>query len=335
MTLYEDLLNAVRALYEDHLDNTKNRQAAAPAADSRSTGVPISQSPFSQVQQTVQNGKLVEFDHLFSTLRIGKSGSNACYWVHPDNYVELQLLLVQYARSWKSYRRDSTLSDSAASSSTPTPTRASDQPDTFNVIADNQEKYLIERSAQTLEANESRRGSTLQKAVIHVRGNQSEDAAIVARRRPAINQTSTSVDKLLIKRKCIQHLLERDPLFSAQKAAVPSVTFADTEPSYAGTIQTTRDWLAQHPDIQPIATILSKRTRFFDTNIDASGILLASLDTMISINYGVTLEPGVRGCSNFPFGVLRIRQEGPQRANIIQILDSSHLVRGISFEASL
>ena len=92
---YELLLNGVRTLYEDHLDNSKSDKHKSSANIHPGTAVD-SLSPFSHVQAIVQNGKLAEFDHLISTLRIGKSGCNACYWVHLDDIVELQVLLLQY-----------------------------------------------------------------------------------------------------------------------------------------------------------------------------------------------------------------------------------------------
>ena len=194
------------------------------------------------------------------------------------------------------------------------------------MIADNEARYLAERSAQTLDSGESRRGSTLQTAALHAWGHRTEDAVLVSRRAAPENASSGDTEKLVLRRKCLQSFLERDPQFSAQKAAVPTVTFADTEPSHAGAVQWTRDWLEHRPDIQPIATILSKRSRFLDIAGDAAGVLLASLDTSISIHYGVTLDNGVRGCSKFPYGVLRIRQEGSHGSNLVEALKRNHLV---------
>jgi len=327
---YEELLDSVRNLYNEHVSTS----AARPKTLGRSLSdqyQPVN-SPFSHVQDIVERGKQVEFDHLMASLRIGQSGKNAVYWVHTDNLVELQVLLSQYSRASTAYRKTP-----LNGSTPPSPSRHdsfSSHQNYFDVIADNQDRYLVERNSQTLEANESRRGSTLQLAAVHARGVKDEEAAFIARRIPD-HQQSAKLDRVIVKRKCIQSFLERDPSFSPQKAAMPSVNFADSEPNSAGSIQDMRHWISQQEDIHPIATIQSQRSRFYDIASNASAVLLATLDSSISIHYGVTLESGVRGCSNFPYSVLRIRQEGPHQSTLIPVLDKSHLVervRGFSLE---
>ncbi|GAB7342108.1 hypothetical protein MBLNU457_g0381t1 [Dothideomycetes sp. NU457] len=327
---YEELLDSVRKLYNDHVSTSAKR----PKTLDRSLSdqyQPVN-SPFSHVQDIVERGKQVEFDHLMASLRIGQSGKNAVYWVHTDNLVELQVLLSQYTRASTAYRK-TPLNGSTPSSPSRHDSFSSHQ-NYFDVIADNQDKYLVERNSQTLEANESRRGSSLQLAAVHARGVRDEEAAFIARRIPE-HQQSAKLDRVIVKRKCIQSFLERDPSFSPQKAAMPSVNFADSEPNSAGSIQDMRHWINQQEDVHPIATIQSQRSRFYDIASNASAVLLATLDSSISIHYGVTLEHGVRGCSNFPYSVLQIRQEGPHQSTLIPVLDRSHLVervRGFSLE---
>ena len=328
---YEELLDNVRTLYNEHVNTSATSRPKTLGRSLSEHSQPVN-SPFSHVQDIVERGKQVEFDHLMATLRVGQSGKNAVYWVHTDNLVELQVLLSQYSRVASGYRK-TPLNGSAPSSPTRTDSFSGPQ-NFFDVIADNQDKYLTERNSQTLEANESRRGSTLQTAAVHARGVRDEEAAFIARRIPD-HQQSAQLDRIIIKRKCIQSFLERDPYFSPQKAAIPSVNFADSEPNSAGSIQDMRHWINQHEDIHPIATIQSQRSRFHDIASNASAVLLATLDSSISIHYGVTLESGVRGCSNFPYSVLRIRQEGPHNSTLIPVLDKSHLVervRGFSLE---
>ena len=327
---YDELLAAVRTLYDEHLSSTRDTRSTE-LGQSRSDSQSQKALPFAHVQDILERGKQVEFDHLVATLPLGANGKSAAYWVHSDNLVELQVLLSQHTRSFTSYRKES-------STGTPSsPMRGGSHlgpPNFFDVIADDQDRYLSEQSSQTLGQLEGHAASTLQTAAICVRTTKDDEAALVARRQSVAGKLK-GFDRASVKRKYAQSLLERDPSFAVEKATVPSVAFVEEKVQSTCSLQVMKHWLSQHNDIQPIATIQSHRSRFHSVPNDATGVLLAALDNAVSVHFGIAVDTDIRESSSFPYAILQVRQEGAQSSDLIQVLDSSHLVervRGFSME---
>lgn len=334
---YDELLAGVRTLYEERFDiapKGSNKTRPPPKEDHIS-------SAYTQLSHVIQDGTQVDFDGLLATLPISADGKNASYWVHPDNLIELQILLLQYTRSFVPGRKQSACSSGIDSAQTESPASPSDtesnfQPDTFNVIIDDSARYLAQQNSQTSEESESRVGSSLQDALLHARATKARNARLTTGPLPR-SYRSDLRKHISIKRNKLQHLCNRDTPFDARNAAPRSVSFVDSHPSPSKAIEDCRNWLVTHSKVNPLATISSKRSRLVSLHAGPSGLLLASLDTSINIRQGLSMEidsgDGIN--SSFPYAVLRVRCEGRQPNDLFAILDESHLaerVRGFSLE---
>lgn len=332
---WSDILYAVRSLFEKRADRSTNAFAVRRQSQQRQP----SPSAFADAQNIVRSGTAVDFDTLLATLPLGKKGKNAVYWVHPDNVVELQILLLQHARTFTGQKRRSSAPGlERRLSQPPTPESATDsfacdvEHDTFGLVADDLDEYVKHQSSLTLEEREDASGALVQHAAVACRWTK-EDHVLVTY---TLDQSATNLYKIAIKRKYSNAVL--DPTSNIQEKVLAPTIDSEAGRSKAWTeLQNMRKWLGNHRQIKPLAALACNRTRFFDLTSDASGLTLASLDQNNEMDEASHLgESGaVSSSTKFPFAVLRVRQEGAQSNNLVRVLDQSHLVervRGFSME---
>jgi SPX domain protein involved in polyphosphate accumulation len=323
-TQYEDTLSALRTLYHERISGTPEKSSVDTDTQDNSA----------QIRSIIESSSSVEFDSYLSTSPLGRGGKNAVYWVHPDNIVELQILILQHARSFPSRtipsvtvspmlsRHNSITSSGDRRNSTAV------EADTTLLVADDLESFIAHQSSSTFEKREETVGSRLQEAAVHARWTKSDDAIITAQ----INDRD--VQRVSTKPKNVLAMLEPSSTTSVRKSSI-------TQDKKCEAIENMRTWLAQQGTIKPLTTIASNRTRFAETATDSSGFILATLDKNIRMKKAESLTNSLEDAfsqnmsAEFPFAVLRVRQEGFRNSTLIKVLDQSHLVervRGFSLE---
>ncbi|KAL1302136.1 hypothetical protein AAFC00_002570 [Neodothiora populina] len=335
---WEEILDAVRILYEERM---RGSLATTSLINSKPQQQSLSlRKAVAEFREVVQSSSHTKFDTFFATLPLGDGGRNAAYWVHPDNVVELQVLLLQHTRS-HAVRRQSVSStpigtasrnNSQINSTSSRRGSTSAEYDTGLLVIDDQTDFVQKQSSTTLEARENNAGVRLQNANVAARWTQ-EDEAIIARQTEA-GAENTGVVESMVKRKYLAAALNPESSIPARKAS-------NTEES-SKQIEELRSWFSSNPKYQPLVTITSSRQRFTDIAADSSGFLLSTLDKSISMKESAlndldTIDSMTNSshADKFPFAVLRVHQEGTHASNLLRVLDNSHLVervRGFSLE---
>jgi heme/copper-type cytochrome/quinol oxidase subunit 4 len=309
---YSETLQDIRSLYEDRIKQTagyKGQKVASP------TPRP---SVIDQLHDGLRNSSRVEFDTAIATVPLGVDGEIANYFVHPENVVELQVLLLQYLRYYTSRSRSSSTATPLAPS---TPTAfsgsAARDPDYFIPVADNRERFAQEQSAVTVNQREHTPGRPPQMAKAFVRWNNSEDAILTAR------TESAKTKSVSFKRKHLDSLFARDTPLPKKE-----------EVRDCDELVIIRNQLLKDANVHPLYKLSSSRSRFASINDGPNSLSLATLDTSISMQ-GVNQATKNDEPSDFPFAVLQVRKEGPNATNLLSTLESSHLVervRGFSLQ---
>jgi hypothetical protein len=323
-TQYEDTLSALRTLYHERISGAPEKSSVD--ADTQDNSA--------QITSIIESSSSVEFDSYLSTSPLGRGGKNAVYWVHPDNIVELQILILQHARSFPPRtipsatvspilsRHNSITSSGERRNSTAV------EADTTVLVADDLESFIAHQSSSTFEKREETVGSRLQEAAVHARWTKSEGAIVTAQ----INDRD--VLRISTKSKNALAMLEPSSTTSLRKSST-------TQDKKSEATENMRTWLAQQGTIKPLTTIASNRSRFAETATDSSGFILATLDKNIRMKKAESLTNTLEDAfpqnmsAEFPFAVLRVRQEGFRNSTLIKVLDQSHLVervRGFSLE---
>lgn len=323
-TDYEDTLSALRTLYHERING---------APDKPSVGADT-QDSVAQIRSILESSSSVEFDSYLSASPLGRGGKNAVYWVHPDNIVELQILLLQHTQSFPTRTTPSatvspTLSrHNSITSSSDRRNSTTVEADTTMLVADDLDSFIAHQSSSTFEKREDTVGSRLQEAAVHARWTKTEDAIVTAQ----INDRE--IQRASIKRKNVFAILDPSSTISPRKSS----TIKDQNSEAAENMRT---WINQQRTIKPLTTIASNRSRFAETATDSSGFILAFLDKNIRMKKAEFLTNSVEDAfsqnmsAEFPFAVLRVRQEGFLNSTLIKVLDQSHLVervRGFSLE---
>lgn len=307
---YSSTLQQIRTLYE-----TKIQQGSGQDAQLESKPT-LGSSTISKLQSAVESGSKVDFDTAIATVPLGESGTFASYFVHPENVVELQVLLLQHARYYLARSRSNSVSTPISAS--PTSDRFSqnvlEDADYFALEADDAERFAREQNTLTIKEREHRPGTTPQRAKLCARWNHDEDAMVASRSESGQSQLAS------LKKKHVYALFDRTSDFQCKKA----VTFADAEQS----VQAVRRDVESDPSVQPLYSYASSRSRFLGMNNGQQKVVLATLDT------GITNQKVVDGKATgkklpFPFAVLLVRQEGASAGGFLAALDQSHLVERI------
>lgn len=302
---YSTTRQRIRALYENQvrLSNAKSGTATT------TTTTTATSSAIRQLQEVVDSGSKVYFDTNIATVPLGESGTFASYFVHPENIVELQVLLLQYARFYLARSR----SNSIASPITSEETFAQNRPecaDYHMLVADNLERFVKEQSALTVDDREHKPGMFPQRAKASVRWNNDEDALACLRSK------SGKLKSAFLRRKHIHDFFDGTADFMAKQDG----NLGDT----ADSIEEVRRELLKD-DTRPLFHFSACRTRLVGDNADDKGMVLATLDTGITIAQASPKGQDEQ-TSSFPFSLLLVRQEGTPKSELFAALDRSHLV---------
>lgn len=293
------------------------------------------------LQAAWENGSNLEIDAALATIPFGQKAAKATYWIHPDNIVQIHVLLLQYTRLQKSNETSSPPESPSSPQDSMNGNQAKisqrNDEELGIIICDDLQRFAQRQSSETISDSESRTGFAPEKAAASIRYAQNSDAVVVLgvstkdAGKSAGSTGNFSARTAKVKRKAIKRLFST---FNGDHGAIADGS-KDSE--------RISEWVAGHKEIQPLVQIRLKRTRFVGLKNSATDGLWATLDKDISMrrcptellasNKGIAMiDDGEKNDSEiFPHAVLEIRTEGPVDADVIATLDASYLVRLFDF----
>ena len=288
------------------------------------------------LQAAWEDGSSLEIDTALATIPFGPRSAKAAYWIHPDNIVQIHVLLLQYTRLQKS---NETIS-SPESPSSPRGSISGRQAKCCSrtdeelgiIICDDLQRFAQRQSSETISDSEHRAGFASEKAATSIRHSPNGDAVVAVRAatedagNSAGSDREISVMKAKFKRKAIQRL------FSTSDEDQSAIADGSKDSEQV------REWLAGHKEVQPLVQLRLRRTRFIGLKNSATNGLWATLDKNISMrscpsgllvsdkSFNMDNDGGKKDSELFPHAVLEVRTEGPIDTDVIAALDVSYLV---------
>jgi hypothetical protein len=306
---YIDVLGALRAVFDE--DGTSRSDPDSDKAKSAAA----------RISRTLEKGGELDFDLALTTVPLGQHGNRATYWIHPDHFVEAQVLLLQQMRLYTGGAGASSHNATPArrlSSTANTDKHFGTEDDVGLLVLDHAEAFAMKQNASTIGSTEATKGNVVFKAASSVHCVSSGEAAVVVR-----NDTT-----------------RQEPGIKIAKSRVGSVQSFLGEGSAStsedkGDATAVRQWFTEHKEAKPIAGVCSKRTRFVGLHNNAAGGIWATLDRDVYMKDSMSRDltsadwPSAARSNaiKFPHAILEVRREGTQVASLTQVLDRSHLVR--------
>ncbi|KAF2035466.1 hypothetical protein EK21DRAFT_54321 [Setomelanomma holmii] len=335
---YIDVLGALRAVFDAD---------GAPTADLETSNA---QSAAAQIRRFLENGDDLDFDLAMTTTPLGSHGNRATYWIHPDHFVEAQVLLLQhmhlYTGNTSSSRSESARATPSRrkSSATGTDRYLTNEDEVGLLVLDHPEVFAIKQNASTIGSTEATNGNIVSNAAGNVLCTFSGEAAVVVcADTKGQQQASSSTKSARTNIKHLQDLLRSPSSEVNGKSSKQQLNARSIESSH-GDLSAVRKWLAEHNEAKPIAGVGSKRTRLIGLHNNSAGGIWATLDRDVYMKASMSQDlvgedwPAAArsNATTFPHAILEVRREGAQATSLIQTLDRSHLVervRGFSIEA--
>ncbi|KAF2100937.1 hypothetical protein NA57DRAFT_55009 [Rhizodiscina lignyota] len=354
---WAEVLHAFRAPFEAL--TAKNNPLRRFSSVRPPGGRDASSTIIQQLQYASSNQSEVDFDTAFVTLPIGDAGQKAVYWIHPDQVVEITVLLLQYLRllSPKGGPSGSSAPQSARGSRKSSVSKGTlsrhdsisspdAEIDAGLCIIDDIDDFAQKQSSSTY--NEIQHPASGSKAPVgRFRWTSKSDAVFVLK---SVQQGAVDLPcgyrATRLKRKYLDDYLDtRQPFTKTRRASIPADDGnLEARQSSPEALNQARTWLEKNERVKPLATVASKRTRFTGLMNEHSHGQWAVLDQNI---YMAPAAPA-QLCGNewtvhcrnegthFPYAVLQVRQEGVLAMDLIDLLDRNYLterVRGFSLEA--
>jgi hypothetical protein len=345
---WTEILQAIRAARNPDTPNSLHEKEKFTSSMPHPTGVhrqrQSSDSIASKFGTAMQSASDVAFDAIFADLPIGEAGAKAVYWIHQEQLIELQVLLLQHLRL---YLPKLVLDPSSSQSQSPVLTRKSSLSRTEGlgekewdcgvIVLDEVEEYARRQSRSTVSDSEDCAGKSFAKPTAIARWASADDEAIISMGQ--LHQPGKS-GFAKVKKKHLGALLNVDRDFEPWKSSnhtkqthgQPLTSSGDAlSPDEA------RGLIKKHREIKALVSIFAKRTRFLGLSNSSSAGQWCVLDSQIAINK-VSPEDLVgtewatnlsRDAASFPYAVLEIREEGKIANSIIDLLDNSHLVERV------
>ncbi len=347
---WTEVLASVRAPFNEHAD----WRPGSPQAEDRVTrsGGPDSEripdcpsttvntpSSAEYLHSIWESGSNVDIDTALAISPLGPDSAEAVYWIHPDDIVQIHVLLLQYTRLPKAANSHSPLDTPPGSRSSRQGSLSANASRPFPqtdeevgvIVCDDLQQFVQRRNGETI--SEDKPGTVPEKAAASIRYSCSGDAVVVVGTTP--EDTSKSAQpgmrilpsKAKFKRKIVGHI------FGMSKADHP-VNGRDAEDS-----ELVYKWLREHQEVQPLVQLQSRRTRFVGLKNSKIGGIWATLDTDVLMSPSsrasvadragspTIIEGGKHGTTSFPHAILAVRIEGDAGTELLSRLDTSHLVR--------
>ncbi|KAI9664735.1 MAG: hypothetical protein M1821_006183 [Bathelium mastoideum] len=340
---WAELLQDVRAPFQsnflgrrvDHVD-VQVKVPSNPILRGSATSQLNESHPARPLQTKPNFASAIDFDTALAATPKRSRSTLASYWVHVDNVVELQIMLLQfmqllsYSTSSSPISRSSSFQSQLRSTNVPELQSPLDGRNDSNIIVIDDLHYFVQEGAKTASTPEEPALPRLS-----ARYNNNCNEAVMT-----LSTTSDfSADEFVSSRSEVKHigsLLDIDKPFrqNSPGPSTPSCGVGETDPV---SIHVIREWVKSHAEARPLVGICSQRARFMDLDPAGSKSLVAVLDKHISMT---SLNPedllDTNRLSNlrldsrpFRHALLHIRQVGTDVNTLLSKLDQSHLVERI------
>ncbi|KAF2399129.1 hypothetical protein EJ06DRAFT_531452 [Trichodelitschia bisporula] len=309
-----------------------------------------------QMVDAIESSRDVDFDVSFANVPVGEDGGKAVYWIHPEQLIELQVLLLQHLRLYMPSRNAGTATPGSFGSipsspitvRRPSTSRLDNFPeresDTGFIVIDDVEEFAKRQSGTPISDEEYASAQSFTRPALCARWT-TEDEAIVSLRERITGTATVEQRPARVRRKHLGALLD------VKRDFVPWRTSGSTPPTDGRprTFHTlapddVRNYLDEHSEMQPLVGVLSRRARFVGLGNKRSCSTWCVLDMDISMKKIVREELAgkdwvknvARDATLFPYAVLEVRYEGDGAGKLVSILDRSHLterIRGFTIAA--
>lgn len=309
------------------LSAVSKRRSSSNGAMGNGPPSPEPEATVTQMHDVSLHGSDLDFDVAFSSLPLGNVAGRATYWIHPDNMVEAEVLLLRHLKH-----------------------RVSKPPKKRMHFAlfDNLRRYVQEQGTTTVGQTEDVEGSVASNAALNILWSAEPDAiAITSDLSPMSTMPKRHRNQIHPVRrvdlpKCLTHQI------SSKEALNAPSKDAKKSPNRKGA-SALQDFLGQHRDVKPLAEVHLSRSRFVGVCNSKEIGTWAVLDTDITMSpvdtssVGISSDPGSDAenliespeSRPFPHAVLQFRWEFSRTPEIVRAFDNTHLaerVRGFTLE---
>ncbi len=320
-----------------------------------------STSSAEDIHSMCENGSNLDFDTALAVLPLGRIAGKAVYWVHPDNLIQVHVILLQHTRLHKT------------SNTTPSPPNASSQrssrsgsinshwstaasradEETGVIICDDLEQFAKRQSSTTISDSENLPGSASEKAAASIRYCSTGEAvavvSILSEPTDRSIRKKNIFERARLKKKAVRQLFSTDPSLSFKRRqssqSVAANGVAGKELNTGQDHEMIRAWFSAHSKVQPLVQLYMRRTRFVGLSNSDAGGLWVTVDKDVSVKRCTEedltsdagpftfIEEGETGFEKFPYALMEIRREGQTSTDLIASLDESHLVRNCQYRS--
>ncbi len=317
-----------------------------------------STSSAKEIHIMCEKGSMLDFDTALAVLPLGHVAGKAVYWVHPDNLIQVHVILLQHTRLHRANNTATSPPNTSSSRSSRSgslnshwsaPSSRTDE-ESGVIICDDLQQFAERQSSATISDAENLPGSTSEKAAAHIRYCSTGEAVAVVSTEVELAQGSIDnrhkFERTRLKRKAIRQLFSTDPTLSFKRRqsghSVASNVVADKESDTVQKFETIRTWFSGHREVKPLVQLYMRRTRFVGLGNSEEGGLWATMDKDVFVrrcsdedltsddDFLTFGREGKSGVERFPYALLEIRCEGKTATDLVASLDESHLVRSFS-----
>ncbi|KAI9708121.1 MAG: hypothetical protein M1820_004325 [Bogoriella megaspora] len=344
---WAEALQEVRAPFQPGFFNsgvssfTTDRQTRKGSAKNSSREEREEHKVTSLIHSAITKGSALDFDIALATMPVDVRSREASFWVHNDDIVELQILLLQHLQLFSPSATGSPWSSSPSSERSPLNSSATSLPldgvDDFNIVICEDVDYISTEPVKGAD------GVYVPTAVrVSIRYGLNEQAVVSLK--PATKLDNRDLISTKVRTKHVGRFLNTEVPFQRRDSSEASIS-APCETNEGKEIPSNkiRAWLSEHQEVKPLTGNCSKRTRFtaldqslphemwatLDRDIDMCRVELADFS---KISGAASLR---QNSQRFQHAVLYVRQQGEFSGGLIEKLDQSHLVervQGFSLE---
>ena len=341
---YTEILETLRTA---HIRASQRRPSnATPVRGSNSTNQPPGENStghcFSAValHEASEKGSPVEFDVALALTPLGNGATRAAYWVHQDNFMNVQILLLRHM-SQRKVDEDPSLGATTAclkgsrresAAGSPTIDHQSEAENYGLIILDELQRFAECRSSETISDIERLSGKAAEKAIASLTLSNSDDVLIAIDE--MFDENNSTNPRLYGHNHVLRKAKKKDVrnLFCTSNSEIEGTLSKDE-------LSDVSRWYLSHPEIKPLVKISGHRGRFCGLANSLKGGLWATLDKDVNIrrcsaeaikadrsmlNIGKSIQEGNQ---RFPYAILEVRVEGNGPISLLKALDESHLVR--------
>ena len=286
-------------------------------------------SSLSVLRKSWESGSGVDIDTALVTSPAGPKTSQAVYWVHADNVIQIHVLLLQYTRLQNVNKSDE-IPSTVANSNTSPRGFVSAYSNRHCSRTDEDIGVIICSNPRDKDPEKCPSVPAVNGAAAVIRYSSNNEAAVV------MDTCTKKLDQCQTPLKSKIELSQIPKLFKESETDQELLRH-DTKDS-----ERVHDWFATHQEVQPLVQIQASRTRFMGLKNSRSGGLWATLDKGILVR--ATSRDSIScsqfskvngaeesaGSKAFPHAVLEVRAEGDPGSDLIAQLDASYLVSGLT-----